>query len=35
MLIIGVLWNTGKGKTFLLSKLSGESLPTDIKTKGI
>ena len=35
VLIIIALWNTGKGKTFLLSKLSGESLPIDIKTKGI
>ena len=35
VLIVGVLGNKGKGKTFLLSKLSGESLPTVIKTKGI
>ena len=35
VLIVGVLGNKGKGKTFLLSKLSGESLPIGIKTKGI
>ena len=35
VLIVGVLGNKGKGKTFLLSKLSSESLPIGIKTKGI
>lgn len=35
VLIVGVLGNKSQGKTFLLSKLSGESLPIDIKTKGI
>ena len=35
VLIVGVLGNKDNGKTFLLSKLSGENLPIGIKTKGI